>query len=194
MTRRRATQAPLVAVMLASASMSACTSDAERCAQTSQAAIESWQAYANTLQAGIDEARAHQSESQAKLSLEIEPRLAKGAVEAASARYDRASDAFMRAYQANQAAACDKDAECKKYKSQAVRAGDRLEELSPKLEAVRAVMAALAGKAKQAERAKSLADAIAPESGNALLAAAKVQSEAAFEPCQSAGETSTPAR
>jgi hypothetical protein len=183
----------LALAMLASASASACTSDAERCAHASHVAVETWQAYANTLQSGIDEARAHQAESQAKLSLEIEPRLAKDAVDAASARYDRASDAFMRAYQAHQAAACDRDAACKKYKSQAIVAGHRLEDLVPRLAAVKAVMSALEGKATRAEQAKSLADAIAPESGNALLTTAKAQSDAAFEPCQKArgDQTST---
>jgi hypothetical protein len=169
----------------------ACTSDEERCRQANADATQAWQAHANAMQSGIDDARATQSEAQTKLTREVEPRLSDNAAKAANARYERSTDSWMRAYKAEQASACERDAQCKELRRQNHDAVERVKDLSPKLAAVKGVLAALGG---DAEKTKTLADAITPESGNTLLTAAKTAGALAYETCKDVELNATPTR
>jgi hypothetical protein len=158
-----------------------CKSAEENCALAQAAAEQAWQAQLTTLQKQSNDARETQANSETKLIKEIEPRLAQAAAQEASARYDRNSNAWMRAYQASQSSACARDAECARTRQSNAEAKEKQQDLAPKLSAVLAVLAAIRS---PAEAAKQAVDAVVPEFGNAQIDAAKQLSARAYEACK----------
>ncbi len=179
--RPTAAYAALSWALLTTVAVPACKSAEDKCTLAQNAAEQAWQMQLTDLQAQAKQARAAQASSETKLIKEIEPRLAQAAEKAASARYNRDDDAWMRAYKANQNAACARDPECARTKQTNAEAKDKQQNLVPKLMAVQAALATVRGAADKAWQA---AQAVMPELGNQLLDTAKQHSAAAYAACK----------
>lgn len=158
----------------------ACTSAEEKCEQARVASEGVWRAHLETL----ENARRRALDTQAKAQLEltqIEPRLSQGAADVASARYDRNTDAWQRAFVVAQATACANDARCKELRSLDSEARAQQAEIQQKIEVDERVLEQLR---KSAARAHELAEQIVPMAEETLLAEARKQTAAMYDVCK----------
>ena len=162
-------------------SLSGCKSQAEKCDAARTNAEQAWRIYVTALASARAAALATQADTKSKLTGQVEARLSDASARAASQRYDRGTDAWQRAYQANQSAACAGDSECAQLKQANANAIEQTDDLMHKLPLARAGLAALRGDAEAIKRA---AAAVTPEQGNAPLQKAKLASDAAYRACK----------
>lgn len=161
--------------------LTGCKSAEEKCELARTSAEQAWRAYIASMESAQADALATQADAKSKLAGPIEARLSEAAARAASQRYDRSTDAWQRAYQANQSAACANDPECTQLKDANAEAIDRAGDLARKLPQARSALNALRADAQSAQRS---AAEITPEQGNTPLQNAKLGSAAVLTACK----------
>lgn len=158
----------------------ACTSAEKECAEARVTAQAVWRAHIETLEHARTRSVAAQANARLELN-QIEPKLSDEAAASASARYDRSTDAWQRAFVAAQSAACGKQPRCAELRALDADAREQQEDLTGKLVTANAVLGSLN---TSAERARSLASALVPQPDEPLLAEAKKKALAMFETCK----------
>ncbi len=157
-----------------------CESAQHKCDTARAAAEKAWTGYVQALEHAHAAALAAQSAAQAKLSSEVEHRLAPAAQKLADARYDRSSGAWLRAYQSAYHEACERDAECAALNQKNAEAKATIEDLSDRLVLARAARDAATGDS-QAARTAAAAVIVHPEYPQ--LKQAQQLESAAYERC-----------
>jgi hypothetical protein len=167
----------------------ACASAEDKCEEARALAESSWQAVIDSHEKARKASVAAQGEATTRLAREIQPRFSAPAAQAASARYDRNTDAWQRAFDASRNAMCAQDPECTQLKRENAQAQAAQVELAEKLESERAAHDAVR---KTADEMKRLAATAYPDTANAALQAARKASEAAFAACNGLPPTKEP--
>jgi hypothetical protein len=130
-----------------------CKSRQQRCDEAREAAIHAWVGYTEALESARQKALTTQRDARAKLSGEIEPRLAPAAQKLADGRYDHSNSAWLRAYQSAYHEACAKDAECARLTHDSAEATTALEDLQERLVLARAAREIATGDPARAQKA-----------------------------------------
>lgn len=139
--------------MCACAAAYGCESAEEKCRKVRDDANSALQDYVAALERARSAAAATQSETHAKLTGEVEPRLSPAAQKAADSRYDRSSEAWARAHTIALNDACAKDAECRALKRKNADARTLLADLDERLPLARAAQTAAGATAEEAAKA-----------------------------------------
>lgn len=140
----------MLAAMLA---ICACESAIKKCAKANDAAASAWAAYVGELESVRDRAVSVQGASHKRLIDEVDKRLAPQAQQAADARYDRSSEAWLRAYRSGFDGLCTKDAECAGLKQKQAEASAVIEDFNERLPLATAAATAAHGPAAAARKA-----------------------------------------
>jgi hypothetical protein len=110
-----------------------CESAEEKCAKARNAAHDGWAAYVSALE-GVREATVKgQADGHKQLTTVVEPRLMPEAQKLADTRYDRSSEAWLRASKTAFTELCSKDAECSTLRDARVQANATLEDVNERL-------------------------------------------------------------
>jgi len=168
-------------LLLALSATAGCKGATEKCNEARGAARTAWEDYVSALEHTQQQAMRTQSESHAKLSTEIEHRLAPAAQKLADTRYDRNNSAWLRAYQSAYHDACDHDAECKSTTERSAQAKATLYDLQDRIPLARAALAASDG---PAEAAKGASAAVIVHPEYPQLKQAQQLSDAAYARCK----------
>lgn len=169
----------------------ACKSVEQKCDEARAAAQNAWEGYTGALERARNAALGTQREAHAKLSREVEQRLAPAAQKLADGRYDRSNGAWLRAYQSAYHEACVKDGECNKLTHDNAEATAALEDLAERLVLARAAREAGGGEVARAQEA-SKAVIVHPEYPQLKLAQQLTQT--AFDNCKRGAGTKAQTR
>jgi hypothetical protein len=129
-----------------------CQSAAEKCSKAQAAAGTAWAAYVKQLESVRAQALATQGAAHRKLIDEVDKRLAPEAQKAADGRYDRSSEAWLRAYRSSFDAVCTRDAQCRGLRRQEVESTATIADLTERLGPATAAASAARGLAAAAKR------------------------------------------
>jgi len=171
----------LLALAAALYLLAGCESAQEKCAKARSAAHDGWAAYVSALEAVRDATTKTQADVHHKLTTVVEPRLMPEAQKLADSRYDRSTEAWLRASKTAFTELCAKDAECSGLRDQRVQANAALEDVNERLPLAIAARDATRREVSAAESA-SKAAIIDPE--RPALKAAQQLTLALAEQCE----------
>lgn len=158
-----------------------CKSAEEKCEEARVSAEHAWQAQVDAHTRARKASVAAQAEAKTKLLREVEPRLSAAAIDAATKRYDRGTDAWLRAFQASQNSLCASDPDCAQLTRENVQAQEDQVDLAEKIATEQAALSAIR---KTPDAMKQAAAAVIPDVANPALGVAKQASEAAYTECK----------
>jgi hypothetical protein len=158
-----------------------CETAAQKCGKARDAAGAAWATYIEALAQARTAADNAQRDAQARLTGEIEPRLAPIAQQAADVKYPRSSEAWLRAYRIAYEDACARDQECNRLRDQATDARSTLEDFADRVPLAQAAMRAQNDDVEAAKRAASVVP-LHPE--YVQLKQAQQLSQVAYERCK----------
>jgi len=139
-------------ILVVTLALWACESAQKKCAKANDSAAGAWAAYVGQLESVRDRAVAVQSASHKRLIDQVDKRLEPQAQTAADARYDRSSEAWLRAYRSSFDALCTKDAECADLKQKQAEAIAVMEDFNERLPLAIAAAKAAHGPPDEAKR------------------------------------------
>jgi hypothetical protein len=131
----------------------ACTSTEEKCRIAREAAVAEWNGYVTTLESLREQAVAAQSESQSRLTHDVEPRLSLAALRVADGKYNRGDGAWFRAHTIALQDGCKADAECSVLKRTNAEAALAQKDLDERLPLARAALTSVTGPPDAAQTA-----------------------------------------
>jgi hypothetical protein len=134
-----------------------CKSAQEKCDEALAAAETGWQGYVGALERALAQAKAMESDSQAKLVGDVSKRLSPLAQARATERYDPGSAAWLRAQESTWNELCTADSECASLKERSAEAKVAQRDLSERLLPARAALDAVRGPIDAAQRASEAA-------------------------------------
>jgi hypothetical protein len=171
----------LAAALMFGFAAAGCKSAEEECEEARVTAEQAWQSVIDTHEMTRTASIAAQAEAKTKLVREVEPRLSDKAAQGASARYDRSSDAWQRAFESTRNALCAEDPECAQLKRENAQAQAVQEDLAEKLATERLALEAIR---KTPDDMRRTAMAVIPDTANDALKGARKASDAAAETCK----------
>ena len=170
----------VTSLLAALALLAACESADEKCARARDEAQATWTSYVVSLESAMEDARDTQRTGKEQMSAH-EQRLSEPVKRDADARYERASGAWMRAFESGMHKACSADPDCDELKQALAKADDVLDEVGQRLEPAKRAQAAMA---LTVDEAKQASEAVPIHAGYPVAKAAQASTGAMAEQCE----------